>query len=154
MEVRTTAVAGLKSACTMYLKDLQALPESAFTQSFGPKVRTVADFTHEVILVNDHIGMVLRGETPFDWPDGGWITAPADFDTKEKVVAAFEASTAKIIATAEAFTEEDMGTKIETENGETTCFERLRFMTLHIWYHAGQLNFIQTLLGDDVWHWG
>lgn len=41
-----------------------------------------------------------------------------------------------------------------TEHGETDRSERCRFIALHVWYHSGQLNFIQTLLGDDDWHWG
>lgn len=31
--------------------------------------------------------------------------------------------------------------------------KQVRFMAVPLWYHSGQLNFIQTLLGDDEWHW-
>lgn len=153
MDLTTSTVASLKSACKIFLQDLQALPEEAFAKSFGPKTRTVADIVYEVNLVDDHIGMVLRGEPPFDWPEGDWIYAPADFQTKDVVIAAFEKSSEKIIQTAEGFTAEDMESTVQTEHGERTKYERLRFMTLHLWYHSGQLNFIQTLLGDDGWHW-
>ena len=135
------------------MQDLQALPEDTFTKKFGPNTRTVADIVYEVNLVNDHVGMVLRGEEPFAWPDGPWITAPANFDTKEAVISAFEASSEKIVATADSFSEEDLATTVTTEHGDKTREERCRFMTLHLWYHSGQLNFIQTLLGDVAWHW-
>jgi len=153
MEAKTIAANGLKSACKLILQDLQALPEEAFDKSFGTKTRTVADIVYEVNLVNDHIGMVIRGETPFDWPEDGWIKAPENFRSKDVVVDAFEKSSKRIVETVEAFSPEEIEETIQTEDGEKTRFERCRFMALHMWYHSGQLNFIQTLLGDDGWHW-
>ena len=143
----------LRKACANFSKDLHALPETAFAHQFGEKTRTVADIVYEVILVNDHVGMCIRGEEPFDWPESQWITAPNDFNTKSVVVEAFDASAAKITETADSFSEEDLKVAVQTEHGETNRSERLRFMALHLWYHSGQLNFIQTLLGDDGWHW-
>ena len=153
--METTAVAkSLKNACGLFLKDLQALPEDAFDKSFGPKVRTVADIVYETNLVNDHAGLTIRGEEPFKWPVEQWIKAPAGFSGKETVVQAFKESSERIVATAESYTDEGLQETIDDrEGGTTNRAERCRFMTLHLWYHLGQLNFIQTLLGDDVWHW-
>ncbi|MBS1708007.1 MAG: DinB family protein [Armatimonadetes bacterium] len=153
IDLKATTVAPLQSACKIFLQDLEALPEEAFDKSFGPKVRTVADIVYEVNLVNDHIGQGLRGEEQFEWPDEGWIKAPENLRTKEAVVASFKASSEKIIATAEGFSAEDMERTVKTEWGDKTFMERFRFISLHLWYHSGQLNFIQTLLGDDEWHW-
>ena len=144
---------GLKGACGISLQDLQALPEDVFSKSFGGVTRTVADIVYEVNLVNDHIGMVMRGEEPFKWPEERWIKAPGDFCTKDIVIGSFVTSSEKVVATAEAFSVEELESPIQTEEGETTRFERCRFMTLHLWYHSGQLNYIQALLGDDDWHW-
>jgi hypothetical protein len=152
MDAKTIATAGLKSVSNRFLQDLQALPEDAFSKSLGGAARTVADIVYEVNLVNDHVGMVVRGEEPFDWPEG-YVKAPPDFQTKEAVIDAFERSSHRLLATAEALTPEGIEATIETEDGETTRFERFRFATLHLWYHSGQLNFIQTLLGDADWHW-
>jgi uncharacterized damage-inducible protein DinB len=153
MDIATSTTKGLKGACSIFLQDLHALPEDAFTKSFGPKVRTVADIVVEVNMVNDHIGMVIRGEEAFAWPEDGWVKAPADLNTKELVIEAFQKSSQQILTTAEGFTEEEYTTLFMTDEGETTRFERIRFATLHLWYHSGQLNFIQTLMGDDGWNW-
>lgn len=154
MDSKAVATKGLKGASGCLLSDLQALPEEAFDRQFGDKCRTVADIIYEVNLVNDHIRMVIAGEEPFAWPEGGWIKAPADFRTKETVVAAFESSISRLMATVEGFTPEQFEEPITIESGETTRFARCQFMTIHMYYHSGQLNFIQTLLGDDAWHWG
>ena len=153
MDPRAIGINGLKSACRIFLQDLQALPDEAFCKSFGDKVRTVADIVYEVNMVNDHAAMVIRGEKPFDWPDDGFVKAPADFRAKDEVIKAFEQTSEKVLADLETFTEEEFESPIQDEDGQTTRFDRCRFMTLHLWYHSGQLNFIQTLLGDDGWHW-
>jgi len=153
MDAKAIGTNSLKGACRVFLQDLNAIPAEAFAKSFGPSCRTIADIVYEVNLVNDHIGMVIRGEEPFEWPEGGWITAPEDFSSKETVVAAFEASSNKIMETVEGFTPEQFEEPIMNDGKETNRFERCRFMALHLWYHSGQLNFIQTLLGDTEWHW-
>lgn len=152
MDTKVAALKSLQSAFGIFRKDLEALPEEAFAKKFGPKTRTVADIVYEVNLVNDHIGMTLRKEPLFEWPSG-WITAPADFQTKDVVLAGLEASSQRFLATIEGMTEEQWTAVVTTERGETDANERCRFVCLHLWYHSGQFNFIQTLLGDDQWHW-
>lgn len=153
VEVKAVAYNSLKSAFSVYGQDLEALPEDAYAKKLGGVARTVADITHEICLVNDHICMVLRGEEASAWPDEGWITAPEDRQTKVEVLEAFRANEAAALATVEALTEEDMEAVVQTEHGDRTGFSRVNFMTLHLWYHSGQLNYIQTLLGDGGWHW-
>lgn len=153
MDVKNHPAKGLKRVCEVFLKDLEAIPEEAFCKSFGPKTRTVADLVYEVNMVNDHVAMKLRGEKAFDWPDNGWIKAPAEFCAKDAIIDSFRQSSEKALAAAEAISKEDLDKPIKTDEGETAAGERCRFMTLHVWYHSGQLNFIQTLLGDDEWHW-
>ncbi len=152
MEMKTSATKSLQNACSLFSQDLDALPEEAFTESFGPATRTVADIVYEVNMVNDHIGMAMRGEEQPKWPDG-WVKAPADFQTKDEVVNGFKQSSEQILNLVAPFTDEDIDVVLKENDGERTRADRCRFMALHIWYHSGQLNFIQTLLGDDAWHW-
>lgn len=129
------------------------MPEEAFGTSLGGKARTVADIVYEANLVNDHLGLVVRGEPAFDWPDEGWIRAPENLRAKATVIQSFDDSSGRLVEALESLSEEGFLQRILTEEGETTPFERCRFATLHLWYHSGQLNFMQTLLGDDGWHW-
>ncbi|HMS54478.1 MAG TPA: DinB family protein [Fimbriimonadaceae bacterium] len=153
MDMKDLAQKTVESACRVFLADLQAMPDDAFAKKFGDATRTVADIVYEVNLVNAHVCALLRGEDPGAWPDGGWIKAPSDFQDKSTVIAAFEKSQKQILETLEASTAESMADVMKTESGETTRFGRFQFMALHMWYHSGQLNYIQTLLGDDQWHW-
>ena len=153
MAAETQPARSLERAFTIFVQDLEALPAEAFTKRFGPVTRTVADIVYEVNLVNDRAAMEMRGDKAFPWPEGDWITAPDGLNSKEAVIAAFETSRQTCLETSRAFSAEQMDEKILTGDGETTRAERCRFMTLHLWYHSGQLNFIQTLLGDTGWHW-
>ncbi len=152
IDLAEAAVKDLKGSFRMLLLDLENLPEAAFDQKFGGKTRTVADIVHEVNLVNDHVGLTIRGEELFDWPEG-WITAPEGQKSKEGVITAFKTSSDRIMEMVQGFAPVDMARKVTTDRGETTVMERCRFMALHAWYHSGQLNFIQTLNGDDGWYW-
>jgi uncharacterized damage-inducible protein DinB len=153
MNLQEKAAKNLRNACNIFLQDLQALPEEVFAKSFGAKTRTVADIVYEVNMVNDHVGMVIRGEKPFDWPEVDFVLAPADFQTKDVIIEAFKKSSEKIVSTLEGFSETQVTEPIQADGKETTRFDRCQFMVLHMWYHSGQLNFIQTMLGDDGWHW-
>ncbi|HEV2474155.1 MAG TPA: hypothetical protein VGS41_15870, partial [Chthonomonadales bacterium] len=59
---KNIALGMLRSSYRLFSKDLEVLPESAFTQSFGSACRTVADLVYEVNMVNDHVGLTIRGE--------------------------------------------------------------------------------------------
>jgi len=152
MDIHAIALNGLKSALGAMRQDIEAVPDDVWAKNLGGKARSAADIVYEVCLVNDHFGLTLRGEPLFDWPDG-WVVAPEEWRSKADALPLFDASVAKILATIESFPADSMETKVQTEHGETDRFERCRFMTLHAWYHSGQLNYIQTLAGDDAWHW-
>lgn len=152
MDVKPIAVGMLKASFRLMSKDLEVMPEEAFTKNFGGTSRSVADIVYETILVNDDITRSMIGEEMMDWPEG-WITAPEGFDSKATVMGALKESCDRIVMTVDAMSEDDMAGVVVTEHGETNRFERCRFMALHTWYHSGQLNFMQTLMGDSEFHW-
>lgn len=153
MDISAPIVKSFERACAIFSQDLDALPDEAFFKSLGGKARTVADIVTEVNMVNDHVCIVMEGKTPFPWPEDGWITAPSDMDTRDKVILSFKDSSQRCQEIVRSFNEAKFLEPLVTEDSTTTRLERVRFMTLHIWYHSGQLNFIQTLLGDDGGHW-
>ncbi|MGC4043005.1 MAG: DinB family protein [Armatimonas sp.] len=154
----------MTSAFRAFLQDLEALPEAAFDKAISESTRPVADIVYEVILFNDHIGHHLRGERPFDWPEYD-LPVPEEARNKQAVISAFRTSSERILATVKAMSAEDLEVPIPIEAGqepyqiawaypgEATRFGRCQFMTAHAWYHDGQLNYIQALLGDGHCHW-
>jgi hypothetical protein len=146
-------IKNLQSSFSILLKDLESTPEELFFKSFGGKARTVADIVYELIEVNDHIGATIRNESPADWIHKGWITAPESFKTKESVITGLCDSRDRFVNGVEQMSEQDLDGKVITEHGEDTRASRCGFVVAHNWYHSGQINYIQTLHGDDGWNW-
>lgn len=153
MDHKTIAIEGLRHAFEVYVKDLEALPEDAIIKSPGGKARTVADFTYEVIEVNDKLCAVMRGEETGPWPEG-WTVAPDHLNSKSALIEAFRAAADRTLAAAESYDESGMTEPIEGPRGPTTRFQRFQFMSMHTMYHCAQVNYVQCLMGDDAWHWG
>ena len=151
-DAKEIAVKSLKNAFWRFKVDLLAIPEEAIFKSFGGVSRTAADLVFETNQVNDHIGQGVRMEIQFDWVDG-WLKAPENWKTKQEVVDAFTESSDRTIKTFEDFTLDELEAPYEDDGKTTTRMERCRFITFHTDYHSGQLNFIQSLLGDDKFHW-
>ncbi len=78
----------------------------------------------------------------------------AEYSGRDEVVALLEASQAEMDAAMDALTEEQLTETREVFWGPTTVDELLGAGKMHSDYHAGQLNYIQTLLGDDEMHGG
>lgn len=150
--LKSLALEDLRGAFHLFEKDLEALPEEAYPQRFGPKTRTVADIVYEVNLVHEHVRLTMAGEPLFDWPEG-FVVAPEGFETKATVLGAFLEVRDRLLSTVDSFSDEQMTEPIESDGRTTDRYERCRFISVHLWYHSGQLNFIQTLRGDDGWHW-
>lgn len=137
---------------TMYAKDLEALSQEQLTSSFAGAARTAVDFTYEVIVINRRIASRLRGEDPgaLPWEAGKeWAVAPESHRSKEALIADFNASADELIAAVAG----DPLRKIVTPMGEQTALELAVFAAMHIGYHGGQLNYIQSLHGDAGIHW-
>ena len=146
------AVKWLKNAFWRFRVDLLAIPEDAIFKSFGGCSRTVADIIFETGQVNKHVCQGVRGEVQFEWVDG-WLKAPESWKTKQDVVDAFTEMSEQTIKTFDDLTLQELEAPYEDQEKTTTRIERCRFITFHTDYHSGQLNFIQSLLGDDKFHW-
>jgi hypothetical protein len=135
-----------------FLQDLENLPANVFDTSLGGKARTVADIAYEVRLTNERLCRDLQGQPSAEQPNA-WAVAPEDVRTKEVTIRSFQASCEQVVQVIERMSLEEMEEVIPGVLGEASRADHCRSMTVHLWYHSGQLNFIQTLLGDSDFHW-
>jgi hypothetical protein len=136
-----------------YLKDLEAMSEEDLLNGVGGAERKGIDFTYEVAYVNRRFTARLQGITPEPWPDGGWITAPAEYLNKETAAVNIKDSMNGLIAAWEAIPAEEMTKVIVLESGETSPIDLVFSCCWHTGYHDAQLNYLQQLKGDLVMHW-
>ena len=152
MNTKEKALTNIHRTFHAFLQDLEALPPDTFERSLGGKARTAADIVYEVNLTNDCLRLDMLGEPILDRPNA-WVTAPEKARTKASAIASFRASSEQVIQTVEQMSLEEVEGVIRTDLGEMTRADYCRSMTVHLWYHSGQLNYIQTLLGDGASHW-
>lgn len=143
----------IKNSASCYSSDLNAMPEDALDQSPGGKARSAYDITYEVVELNRIVAGRARGEqTPFDGSEG-WTRAPESYKNKAAVIADFEDSITQLVDALTGVNEETMSTPVETPFGALPLARLAEIVPRHIMYHSGQLNYIQTWLGDEVFHW-
>ena len=59
----------------------------------------------------------------------------------------------EFISALEGTPEDEMFREIQTPGGTTSPYDLALFCATHVNYHDGQLNYIQSLLGDTKFHW-
>ena len=143
----------LESARDRYIKDFDAIDEPALGQSPGGVARSPFDFTYEVSFVNKRIAKRLRGEVPEVVDMTGWMRAPEEFRSKGVAIAEFKASTDEVITAWKAIPEGELTKKIELPGGDSSPFNMATLCLGHVTYHDAQLNYLQSLTGDDEMHW-
>lgn len=155
MDLRAYAKESLDMACKMYCDDLDALSEEQLGASPMGKARTPYDFTYEVKVVNDRMANDIRGVENGPWPFGeSWATAPDDVRSKEAIKSTLKESIEGVKAALDSVSDEELVAPIERENRPpTNKFRIANFCAYHTGYHCAQLNYIQSLHGDDEVHW-
>ncbi len=136
-----------------YLKDFSFIPVDRIAASPGGVARAPIDFTYEVAYINRRVAARLRGEEVPPFKMEGWITAPEEFLDVAKMAIEFQAAVDDVLESLDKFPAEDLEKEIDIQTGKTTAKSMLNMVATHITYHDAQLNYIQSLYGDDEVHW-
>jgi len=151
---RASVAEWIRQVGQMYNKDLAAISDEQFKSSFAGKARTAQDFTSEIVGMNFMVARIISGEL---------VSMPSDEEQKafrdsftstsfaqEKITE----STNALAAALEALSDEQLGEEVNAPWGmPITKFGFANLQAGHIWYHDGQLNYIQALNGDEAIHW-
>ena len=100
----------------------------------------------ECIGVNRTMAALLRGEEPAPRSD------ERPFADAAGACEQIRASAAEFSAAVRALNEEDWTRKYTTQMGPMPGFRIVQIATGNMYYHFGQVNYIQTLYGDSTFH--
>lgn len=143
-----------KQLTHMFCIDLKHIPAQCFTEPHGGKARTVADLCAEVSGLNMMVVGALTGvETPMP-TDEERAAYTATLTNAEACIHAIRSS-GEALAQAIADTSEATFTEMFTAPWGMTVskYQFANMIVNNIWYHDGQLNYLQSLHGDDQVHW-
>jgi hypothetical protein len=81
------------------------------------------------------------------------VRVPEEYTGKEQLLEMLNASLDRMAEGIAAASDEQLAEPSGPEEGAWPRSEFCRLAGVHLWYHSGQINYIQTMLGDDQWHW-
>lgn len=135
--------------------DLNAIPVEKRGASPGGAGRTPLNIVAECAYVNRRCAQYLKTLVPPERPtDEERETFLNSFDTAEKAIAYLEETAAELAEAIDGFDGAQWGETTEFPFGRPmTFFGIAELPSVHLMYHDGQLNYIQTLYDDKEIHW-
>lgn len=142
-------VSQLQRISGLFATDLRNMSHEMLDANLGGKARSGYDLAYEVVTVNK---LVLDGAGDPPTP-GVWMKAPDSFKDKDAAVREFETSIEGVCSNLLNSEPEKLQEIVESPLGPMPRLALAQILPMHIMYHSGQLNYIQTLHGDDAFHW-
>ena len=112
-------------------------------------LRSMLDMIGECILANHMFASVLQGAPP---PSASPIEAPRPFESWEDGKRQLAESAKALADVIRALTDADLEKTIVTRRGPLPCAHVIEMATRNMHYHTGQVNLLQLLYGDAVFH--
>ena len=144
----------LQMASQFYVKDLAASTSEIMDCKPGDAHRCPFDFTYEVVKLNHLMAGVLRGEPMSAMGGEGFLTAPEEFRNVGTATREMEESMADVLAAVDGLDDAGFESNVEMFGRSWTKMEVATLCAVHVGYHDGQLNYVQTAKGDLAVHWG
>ncbi|MCW5936528.1 MAG: hypothetical protein KIT11_04390 [Fimbriimonadaceae bacterium] len=153
IDARAYLAGWLQGLTGMYTSDINAIPEDKWTATFGGCTRPASEISADAISLMEWTTNAMKGQVESDY---------MGHMDKVKEACATRAGTVERLGTAaQAFTaalnscsDQDLQKMVTPPwQMESPLFGIAQVAVSHLWYHDGQLNYIQCLLGDDKVHW-
>ena len=144
----------LMALADMTKKDIRAIPDDQWNATHGGCSKSASSAIADTIGMLDWTTEALKGNVAE--VEGSYISEQLKSDCSTK-----DGASAKLDATAQAFAAALGSATDESLNAIVTppwkmdapLFMLAQIAVSHVWYHDGQLNYIQSLLGDGEVHW-
>lgn len=134
--------------------DLNALPEDKRSQCPGGCAKTPLSVVVECGMVNGFVAAYLTTGSTERMPPEEREAFMNSFDTAEKALDYLETQTQKLYAAFDSLDENTLGEMSDFPFGRPMSRMAIAELpAIHMMYHDGQLNYVQTLYGDKEIHW-
>jgi uncharacterized damage-inducible protein DinB len=154
MDIKKQICGSLTQAKDMYLKDIGYIPADKLDVSPMAQAKTAKAMTVECAGLFRGLTSVVSG-TDFKRPTPEDRAAYlAKFKTTDEAKAEFAAAADALLAAIGAMDVSELDREVTAPWGAKVPLGTMLFMAIsHTSYHDGQLNYIQTLYGDNAFHW-
>ena len=151
LDFRSGLVGWLDMLASFFCKDIRALPDEALTKSPGGVAKAPATIAAEVVSMCDWCAGALRGDVEATTEDEMGLP---QYTTKEQICDAVASSASNLGAAIRGASDETLATVVTPPwQMPAPMAVHAQVAVNHIWYHDGQLNYLQALSGDGSVHW-
>ncbi len=138
----------------MYLADINAIPDDKWNATYGGCTKSAADITTDALSLLLWAAEAMKGNILPGYENDLMGLVKADCATKEGAAAKLQSVSADFVSALNGASDDALNAKIMAPWGmESPLFGMAQVAASHLWYHDGQLNYIQCLLGDEKIHW-
>jgi hypothetical protein len=138
----------------MYNKDIRAIPADKWTATFGGASRSAMEATADVIGLLNWTTEALKGNVESDIQSYISEDVRAACAEQEGACGALSAAAGAFAGALGSASDEALNSLVTPPwKMDAPLFILCHIAVSHVWYHDGQLNYIQSLLGDGEVHW-
>jgi hypothetical protein len=136
----------------MMVADMNAIPDDKWTDTFGGCTRPCNALLADTVTNLTWTIATMKGETSNAYSEMGALAET--FADKAAALEALQAASREFAATLVSASDETLNSTVTAPwNMPVPVFILAEISVNHIWYHDGQLNYVQCLLGDEKVHW-
>jgi len=144
------AKGGTMRQAELIVKDAKYIPEERFAFCPAGCAKTAKDILAEIASGNVMLGAAIAQEGP----DEEFTKRVAQATTLEVLGKLVIESAEKACRVMDSLSEADLDREVTMPWGAKFRIGEAIFLPIsHMTYHDGQINYIQTLLGDSKFHW-
>jgi hypothetical protein len=135
---------------------LATTPEDRINWSPASSARTPLQQVAHSAMATTGIRDMILGE-PFPYADiaeadAAWRAAEKEFNCREQALGLLEQSSAEYLAWLDTLTADQLASTLQLPFGTFPMAAAITFAADHLRNHAAQIDYIQTLYGDQDWH--
>jgi len=137
----------------LFCADVDAMPEDLLSATSGGASRCGFDLIFELSgMYHTFAGLLSAGDGTISGPKG-WVRAPLDFRRKDDALSGLQSAFDAFTNALKSYAGNVLTDEFSSPVGPLTPLAMANLAAWHTMYHSGQLNYIQTIHGDESFHW-
>jgi hypothetical protein len=154
IDARAYLIGWLKGLSGMYIADIKAMPADQWNKSQGGCTRPASALTADALSLMLWTVDALSGKVGGHYDEATMKQLQDECETPEAAIAKMAEATDNLASAIARASDETLNTPITAPWGmPAPLFTIAQAAVSHIWYHDGQLNYVQCLHGDGQVHW-
>ena len=154
IDIRAHYAGWVMTCAEFYAKDLAAMTQEQFDNTYGGATRSPRNFSAEVALMTEKSVDLVRGGEMGGRDAEAMAAREAELSTPALAGAAVKSAALEMAKAFKEASDEAIAREITMPWGQAmTIYALAHLVASHIMYHDAQLNYVQAINGDAEMHW-